>query len=61
MAQCASRHIVCLFFDGKLYSFGRNMEGQLGHGHTESIEVPKEITSVETLRWFLVVFILLFV
>ena len=36
MIDCGSEHILCLDFDGRAFSFGKNYEGQLGLGRSPS-------------------------
>jgi RCC1 and BTB domain-containing protein len=36
-------HVVALTNNGQVFSFGFNVRGQLGHGDSESLSVPKQI------------------
>ena len=40
---CGDRHTTILTHASKLYSFGANDYGQLGHGHNRPVSQPKKI------------------
>ena len=40
---CGDRHTAILTHHGKLYTFGSNDWGQLGHGHNNPMPQPKKI------------------
>jgi alpha-tubulin suppressor-like RCC1 family protein len=42
-ASCGSHHTVLLSDDGRIWTFGDNINGQLGHGDIEERYVPTEI------------------
>ncbi|XP_043917756.1 protein RCC2 [Protopterus annectens] len=44
---CAA-HNLLITTDGKLWSWGRNDKGQLGHGDTKRVEAPKPIDVLES-------------
>ena len=45
-ATCGSFHTITLSNDGKLHSFGRNAEGQLGLGHNNPVSLPTSIPNL---------------
>lgn len=38
---CGYKHTAALTDDGKVYTWGAGKEGELGHGDTEEVELPK--------------------
>jgi len=42
-ANCGYNHTVLLSVDGRIWTFGSNCSGQLGHGDMETRNVPTEI------------------
>ena len=44
--SCGSQHTAILTTNGSLYTYGRNLEGQLGLGSRTSIDVPTEVTAL---------------
>ena len=43
---CGGAHSAAIDADGALYTWGKNLNGQLGHGHTATVQEP---TVVEAL------------
>mmetsp|Transcript_16101 Transcript_16101/g.39186 ORF Transcript_16101/g.39186 Transcript_16101/m.39186 type:complete len:454 (-) Transcript_16101:362-1723(-) len=43
-------HTICVTEEGKAYSFGRNANGQLGHGDTLTRGAPTQIKALENCR-----------
>ena len=43
---CGGRFAVCVDFEGFLWSFGENKQGQLGTGNTTSVNVPQKNLNV---------------
>ena len=44
--SCGSQHTAILTTNGSLYTFGRNLEGQLGLGSRTSVKVPTAVTAL---------------
>ncbi|XP_078001556.1 X-linked retinitis pigmentosa GTPase regulator-like isoform X2 [Glandiceps talaboti] len=44
-------HSAALTSDGKLYIWGSGSEGQLGLGHTDSVETPTELILNSPVKW----------
>ena len=42
---CGDSHIAIVSNGGKLYTFGANEWGQLGHGHTKTLSKPTQVKS----------------
>ena len=38
-----NHHTLVRTADGKVFSFGRGFDGQLGHGDTKQVSIPKRI------------------
>lgn len=49
---CKKKHCLALTYTGKLYSWGLNEHGQLGHGNTENEFKPKLISFFENMKVF---------
>ena len=47
--SCGLEFTVCLSEDGYLYSFGYNKYSQLGHGNTETYDIPQKIQTIENV------------
>ena len=41
-----SQHTALLTISGKLFTYGRNLEGQLGLGNRQSVKVPAQVTAL---------------
>eukprot|EP00877_Chromochloris_zofingiensis_P008815 jgi/Chrzof1/4187/Cz14g02070.t1 len=44
---CGDTHTLAITDDGALYSFGRNQNGQLGHGNTSDVLSPKLVEGLK--------------
>lgn len=44
--HCGRYSTYVLTSDGKVYSFGRNNRGQLGHGHTRNVMTPTRVATL---------------
>lgn len=44
--SCGSQHTAILTTNGTLFTFGRNLEGQLGLGNRTSVKVPTAVTAL---------------
>eukprot|EP00879_Flechtneria_rotunda_P006078 GHRR01006391.1.p1 GENE.GHRR01006391.1~~GHRR01006391.1.p1 ORF type:complete len:467 (+),score=165.58 GHRR01006391.1:204-1604(+) len=44
---CGDTHTLVSTVDGKLYTFGRNQNGQLGHGNTNDVLSPKMVEELQ--------------
>jgi len=47
---CLSSHSVLITAEGKVYSWGRNEFGQLGHGDLARVDVPKPIETLQSYK-----------
>ena len=45
--SCGDKHTVCVTSDGEVYSWGAGRMGALGHGNTESVDLPKRIEGLQ--------------
>ena len=48
--SCTGHFCYLLDFDGNVWSFGRNVIGQLGHGDTNTRNVPTKIKSTKNIK-----------
>src|SRR5689334_17101170 len=48
--SCGSCHSILLNEDGLVYSFGNNLESQLGLGHKKDQSTPQIILDLENIR-----------
>ena len=44
---CGDTHTLVVTQDGHLYTFGRNQNGQLGHGNTDDVLSPKLVEALQ--------------
>lgn len=47
LVSCGYLHTIAVTADGRLYSWGGNRHGQLGHGTTSNELLPREMASLE--------------
>jgi RCC1 and BTB domain-containing protein len=45
-ASNGCEHVIALTNNGKVYTFGFNVKGQLGHGDQNSLSIPKMVESL---------------
>jgi E3 ubiquitin-protein ligase HERC2 len=45
---CGWSHSLCIDANGKLFTFGKGAEGQLGHGKTDDVLLPKIVEFFQT-------------
>ncbi|XP_039250913.1 protein RCC2-like [Styela clava] len=50
ISGCTANHNLAISKEGKLYSWGRNEFGQLGHGDTDRYDLPKQVESLSHLK-----------
>lgn len=48
--DCGQYHSIVLTEEGKVYTWGWGIHGQLGHGDAESLLVPTPVTSLSTVK-----------
>lgn len=49
-SHCTASHSLCIDTEGRCYSWGRNEQGQLGHGDTNRRDTPTIIEALEGLN-----------
>jgi alpha-tubulin suppressor-like RCC1 family protein len=47
---CGDTHTLVVTQDGQLYTFGRNQNGQLGHGNIDDVLSPKLVEALQVTR-----------
>eukprot|EP00474_Spongospora_subterranea_P005021 CRZ05479.1 hypothetical protein [Spongospora subterranea] len=47
-------HVLAITSDGSLYSWGKNVFGQLGHGTTQKLSTPKFVKAADSLGFVLI-------
>lgn len=50
VAGCSAAHLFVISTEGKVYSWGRNEKGQLGHGDTERKDKPSPVESLFSMN-----------
>ena len=48
--QCGYHHSAAVTEDGKIFTWGRGLFGQLGHGNNEICKVPTQIVSLDSVK-----------
>ena len=48
--QCGYHHSAAVTNDGKVFTWGRGLFGQLGHGNNEICKVPSQISSLDSVK-----------
>lgn len=49
-SQSGACHSIVISTDGRVWTWGRNEGGQLGHGHTDRVDVPTVVSALEGLN-----------
>lgn len=54
MVSCGHSFTVCIDHEGFVWSFGYNVDGQLGTGSTKNYNTPQKIENIPPVKLFLV-------
>ena len=50
MVACGWNHTMVVTVDGRLWTFGRGREGQVGHGNTDHVLVPRNVCAFDEVK-----------